>query len=155
MIEAPIINTTNAQTTVAAADGQTVVIGGLIAKSKEIDDRKIPFFGNIPVLQWAFRTRFKMAMKRELIIILTPHIVYGQWDADRIKIAEARRMDWILADVDAVHGDIGVPTELDDDEVCPPDCKMLHRHRRSVKEGGLWDSKKDEPIASVEGPPGW
>ena len=150
MIEAPIINTTNAQTTIAAADGQTVVIGGLIAKAKEIDDRKIPFLGDIPVLQWAFRTRFKTAQKRELMIILTPHIVYSQWDADRIKIAEARRMDWILADVDAVHGDIGVPTEPDSDDACPPDCQKLHNHRRSVREGGLWDSKKDEPSPRLE-----
>ncbi|MFO0944698.1 MAG: secretin N-terminal domain-containing protein [Planctomycetota bacterium] len=108
---APIINTTRAQTTVSAQDSQTVVIGGLISKSKTAEERKLPIIGDWPVVGWAFKYQSSVSFKRELLIILTPHVVYSECDAERIKQMEAKRIDWILGDVEKVHGDIGLPKE--------------------------------------------
>lgn len=106
---APIINTTRAQTTVSTADGQTVVIGGLISKSKATEERKMPIVGDWPGVGWLFKTRFRTANKRELLLILTPRVVYSESDAELVKQAEAKRIDWILSDVESTHGDIGLP----------------------------------------------
>lgn len=111
VVLAPIINTTRAQTTVSAQDSQTVVIGGLISKSRTREERKLPIIGDWPVVGWAFKTQSTAAFKRELLIILTPHVVYNECDAERIKQIEARRIDWILGEVEKVHGDIGLPKE--------------------------------------------
>lgn len=112
VIETPIINITQAVTTVSTMDGETVVIGGLISKERSIEERKIPVLGDLPYINWLFKTRFRGMNKRELMIILTPHVVYNQADADRIKQIESCRIDWIMGDVREVHGDLGI--------ICPP-----------------------------------
>lgn len=112
VIETPIINITQAVTTIAAGNGETVVIGGLITKETVIEERKLPVLGDIPYAEWLFKTRARGVMKRELLIILTPHVVANELDAERIKQEESCRIDWIMSDVEEVHGNIGV--------VCPP-----------------------------------
>jgi type II secretion system protein D len=124
VVETPIINITQAVTTVGANDGETVVIGGLITKETSIEERSVPGLGDIPVAEWLFKTRFRGVVKRELLIVLTPHIVASEEDADRIRNEESCRIDWIMSDVEEVHGDIGVS--------CPPkdDPDKCHPHKK-------------------------
>ncbi len=49
-IRQPNIDITLAQTTVAVPDGQTVVLGGLIQKSKSRTRSQVPYLGDIPLL---------------------------------------------------------------------------------------------------------
>jgi general secretion pathway protein D len=105
IIRSPIINTTQAQTTVSALDGQTVVLGGLIQKSKTDFHRKVPWVGDLPVVGRLFRYDGVTNERDELLIIMTPHIVKNESDADKIKQIEAARMNWCLADVIAMTGD--------------------------------------------------
>ncbi len=111
---APIFNITRASTTVSAWDGQTVVIGGLITRSDTKQERKIPWFGDLPYLGAAFRFRTHIKGKGELLIMLTPRVVRGIADAERIKVEEAAKMSWALGDVSAIHGPLGVEHVLED-----------------------------------------
>ena len=72
---APNINKRSANTVVVTPDGQTVVIGGLIANQNSSSDSKVPFLGDIPLLGQLFRSSSKNNAKQELLIFLTPHIV--------------------------------------------------------------------------------
>ena len=72
---APVINTRSADTVVVVPDGQTVIIGGLIETSKTDSESKVPFLGDIPWIGAAFKRKQKSAVKTELMIFLTPHIV--------------------------------------------------------------------------------
>lgn len=63
------------ETTVMIKDGETIVIGGLIKTKHEGGIKKVPFFGDIPVLGAAFRYKSKDNTDRELIIFITPNIV--------------------------------------------------------------------------------
>ena len=63
------------ETTVIVKDGETVVIGGLIKSKHERGVKKVPFFGDIPILGAAFRYKTKDDTDRELIIFITPNIV--------------------------------------------------------------------------------
>ncbi len=74
-VEIPIINTRSADTVVVTPDGQTVVIGGLMQKTKAETDSKIPVLGDIPLLGNLFKHKVKSDSKTELLIFLTPHIV--------------------------------------------------------------------------------
>lgn len=72
---APTINTRSANTVVVTPDGQTIVIGGLMAKAKAQTVYKIPLLGDIPLIGPAFRRTIKDGRKTELLIFLTPYVV--------------------------------------------------------------------------------
>src|SRR5262249_25952250 len=95
-------------TTVLAGDGDTVVIGGLINKRDTKREHKVLILGDIPYLGAAFRFRSQEKSKNELLVIMTPHIVRNRADAERVKVEEAKRIDWILADVARIHATTGM-----------------------------------------------
>jgi general secretion pathway protein D len=74
-VQAPVIDKRSADTVVVTPDGQTVIIGGLIADRKTESVSKIPLLGDLPLLGFAFRSTTKKDVKTELLIFLTPHIV--------------------------------------------------------------------------------
>ena len=76
-VYAPNINKRSANTVVVTPDGQPVVIGGLIGSQKSVNDSKIPILGDIPLLGQLFKFSAKSNQKNELLIFLTPHIVYA------------------------------------------------------------------------------
>ncbi len=75
VIRSPVINKTNAQTTISAYSGQTVVFAGLIQKQRTSVSRRIPWLGDIPYLGALFRFDSETETRNELLIILTPRIV--------------------------------------------------------------------------------
>jgi len=101
------INNVTASTTVSARSGQTVVFAGLIETTKSQDVRGIPFLSGIPVLGNLFKFTQDVEKRRELLIVLTPHVIRGEDDIDRIRMAESERMSWCLADVMALYGNVG------------------------------------------------
>lgn len=118
--ELPIINNTNAFTNVSAQSGQTIVLSGLITTRKADIHRRVPLVADIPLIGDLFRYDIVDEERRELLIILTPQVVYTPEDGERLKQIESSRMSWILRDVMALHGDAGLRSRCDewyDDEV--------------------------------------
>ncbi|MHC4399252.1 MAG: secretin N-terminal domain-containing protein [Planctomycetota bacterium] len=113
IIRQPNVRTIEAQTVISAMDGQTVILGGLIQKNVEVGHRKVPFFGDLPIVGRAFRFDDEEEVKVELLIIMTPHIVESQEDLETIKRVEAARMDWCLCDVIEMHGESGLAGSSD------------------------------------------
>jgi type II secretory pathway component GspD/PulD (secretin) len=74
-ILSPVINSRQADTVVIVPDGETAIIGGLMEKSKQQADSKIPVLGDIPLLGNLFKHRVSSDAKTELLIFLTPRIV--------------------------------------------------------------------------------
>jgi len=114
VVRQPRINKTSAQTTVLAADGQTVVLGGLITKSKANISRKVPCLGDIPLLGALFRFDGHIEKKTELLIIMTPHVVRSREDGEEVKRLEAARMSWCLSDVIQLTDDPGLRGRKDE-----------------------------------------
>ncbi len=92
------------QTTVSVMDGETVVLGGLISKTNVRQENKVPWLGDLPYIGSAFRFRTQEQEKRELLVILTPHVIRNSADSERLLIDEARKMSWALRDVDRMFG---------------------------------------------------
>lgn len=107
VLRQPQINRTRAETIVSARDGQTVILGGLITKDRSAFERKVPYLADIPILGKLFRTEGVAESRRELLIILTPHIVRDETDINQINSEEYARMSWCLGNVLETHGDIG------------------------------------------------
>ncbi|NRA09205.1 MAG: type II secretion system secretin GspD [Myxococcales bacterium] len=70
------------ENTVVVADGETVVIGGLIDDAVSDTVTKVPWLGDIPVLGWAFKRTSKSLTKKNLLIFLTPHIIRSSADLE-------------------------------------------------------------------------
>jgi len=79
----PIVETSQAETTVMVKDGVTIVIGGLIKEEKVNTTNKIPVLGSIPVLGAAFRSVDNSTKKTEIVIFLTPRIISGEVPSER------------------------------------------------------------------------
>lgn len=64
-----------ANTEVTVADGDTIVLGGLIRDSVKQSETKVPLLGDIPVLGWLFKSRSNEVDKTNTLIFITPKIV--------------------------------------------------------------------------------
>jgi general secretion pathway protein D len=71
----PTTTVRSTSTVVAARDGQTVVIGGLLADTLRITDRSVPFVSRVPVLGHLFRSEGRRRVKTNLLVFLTPHVI--------------------------------------------------------------------------------
>jgi MSHA biogenesis protein MshL len=73
---------------VKAANGQVIVLGGLMTESTNNVDGKRPLLGDIPLVNSLFKTKRKAKSKTELVILLRPIVVDDKtWDA---QITEAQ-----------------------------------------------------------------
>jgi len=71
----PGLRVRRTETTVAAGDGETFIISGLVSQQTSTNIDKFPFLGDIPILGAFFKSsRFDKADK-ELMMIVTPHLV--------------------------------------------------------------------------------
>ncbi|OGX15697.1 MAG: hypothetical protein A2166_02910 [Omnitrophica WOR_2 bacterium RBG_13_41_10] len=73
--EYPIIQTREAETRILMADGETVVIGGLLKDVKSKESIGIPFLSKIPIFGGLFRRDINDTSKIDLLIFITAHIV--------------------------------------------------------------------------------
>jgi general secretion pathway protein D len=73
--QVPIVNQRETNTEATVADGQTVVIGGLIQSTDTKTITRIPFLSDIPLVGQFFRSRDHNTTRTELVIFLTPHVV--------------------------------------------------------------------------------
>jgi general secretion pathway protein D len=80
----PVTQKRTAKTTVIVKDKKTVVIGGLIDKTRNDTTYKVPFLGDIPILGWLFKSRTSVDDKTNLFIFLTPHIVENPTEAAKV-----------------------------------------------------------------------
>jgi type II secretory pathway component GspD/PulD (secretin) len=74
----PVVETTQAETSVTIKDGTTIIIAGLIKDERSDTVDKIPLLGDIPIVGIMFRKTVKEIKKQEIVIFLTPHIINGE-----------------------------------------------------------------------------
>jgi type II secretory pathway component GspD/PulD (secretin) len=74
----PIIDTSEAETTVMVKDQTSVVIAGL--RKDEWTDTKsqVPYFAKLPIFGGLFKSGSNAKDRTEVIVLLTPHIVGGE-----------------------------------------------------------------------------
>ena len=92
--------------TLVVADGQTVVIGGLLSQQYDDAVTKTPFLGDIPILGWLFKTKTKKLNKINLLVFLTPHIVRTPADMELQSIRKRRQFEERLGGEFLVSGEL-------------------------------------------------
>ncbi|HZR37154.1 MAG TPA: type II and III secretion system protein family protein [Nevskia sp.] len=74
-ITVPGLNVRRTDTTVELGDGETFVISGLVSNNLKNNVSKVPWIGDVPVLGAFFRNTSVNRSERELIMVVTPHLV--------------------------------------------------------------------------------
>jgi MSHA biogenesis protein MshL len=74
----PILAVREVDTTVRVREGEMVVIGGLIREFKRNQYAATPGLSGVPLLGWAFRSKVDEVQRSELVIFLTPKVVYAK-----------------------------------------------------------------------------
>ncbi len=70
----PQVDATQVTTNMMVPDGATIVIGGLIESDVAHSWAGFPLLSRLPVLGYLFRETDDKTIKRELVVIITPHI---------------------------------------------------------------------------------
>ena len=72
---APVVDNRQVQTFVRVADNTPFIVGGLIAVDKSDTSSGVPILSKIPYLGNLFKQTIKKNNKREVIVVLTPHVI--------------------------------------------------------------------------------
>ena len=72
---APTVDNRQVQTFVRVGDDTPFIIGGLISSQTTSNRSGLPLLSQIPLLGALFRSSTSTAQKREVIVVLTPHVV--------------------------------------------------------------------------------
>lgn len=71
----PHKDVTQVTTNIMVPDGCTVVIGGLIRDELDTTTSQVPLLGSMPGIGFLFRHKQEETAKKEIIVLITPHIV--------------------------------------------------------------------------------
>ncbi|MCE9526647.1 MAG: hypothetical protein K8R36_11400 [Planctomycetales bacterium] len=105
-VRVPQVKKTVVSTTVNTRSGQTVILGGLITRNQSEVTRRIPYLADVPVLGRLFRFDAVTLDRTELLIIMTPYIIQTDEQQNWLNQRESERMNWCLADVVNIHGEV-------------------------------------------------
>jgi hypothetical protein len=76
----------------------------MISKQDQRIENGLPFFKDIPYLGALFRYRTHSISRREVLVIMTPHIIRSEADQARVLAEEAGKMVWCVPDIERIHG---------------------------------------------------
>lgn len=71
----PALTTRRTDTSVELGDGESFVISGLVSSNQINDLNKVPWLGDVPILGAFFKSAERTREERELIMVVTPHLV--------------------------------------------------------------------------------
>jgi pilus assembly protein CpaC len=71
----PALKTRRAETDVELRDGQSFAIAGLLDNQSFDTRQAIPFLSSIPVIGTLFKSKAENALRTELLVLITPHVV--------------------------------------------------------------------------------
>jgi general secretion pathway protein D len=89
--DAPVISTRTVQTVLLVRDSQTVVLGGLADRQREVLQGGVPLFSSIPLLGGLFGRASRRSTETEFFLFLTPRIIRTDADADSLTAPLERR----------------------------------------------------------------
>ncbi|HEY0297374.1 MAG TPA: pilus assembly protein N-terminal domain-containing protein [Bordetella sp.] len=71
----PALRTRKADTMIELGDGESYIISGLVSRETMANVNKVPFLGDLPVIGTFFKNVQYSQSDKELVIVVTPHLV--------------------------------------------------------------------------------
>ena len=82
--DAPVISQRSVQTQLVVRDGQTVVLGGLTDRQRDVSSGGVPLLSAIPWIGGLFGRSSRRMTETELFVFLTPRVIRNEADAERL-----------------------------------------------------------------------
>lgn len=98
-ISSPEISKRELQTKLAIKNGQSILMGGMIDKNTSTIKSGVPFLMDIPVLGNLFKYQKDATDKRELIVLITPHVIESEDVLDQYIREFEEKMNRLRADI--------------------------------------------------------
>ena len=98
-IVAPVINKSQFQTTAILRDGETLALGGIINQSTTLAKNRIPLIGDIPGIGALFGTTTSSNTRKELVLLITPHVSQDMGEANNVSREFLQTMKLLKKDV--------------------------------------------------------
>ena len=90
----PAVLSRRAETVIELQEGQTFAIAGLMDSQLTRSDRRIPFLGDIPIIGSLFQSREVRDAQTELLVLVTPQLVYPSEQAPPLPTGELIEWEW-------------------------------------------------------------
>lgn len=71
----PTINRNFVETSLIVQDGQAVAIAGIITDENNLDRKRVPLLGDVPILGALFGVTSRTSRRSELIVLITPRVI--------------------------------------------------------------------------------
>lgn len=75
VINLPTVDLRELSTTVKVRDNQMIIIGGLITQKEHLDEGKVPFLGDAPLVGELFKSKKRIQARSELVVLLSTHLI--------------------------------------------------------------------------------
>jgi len=92
-----VLDTRTIETVLAVADGETIVMGGIMMTQELVGRRGFPILRHIPIVNWVFGKRDKKTQAQELVAFITPTVLR---DADDDKAITRKVADTLEGEHD-------------------------------------------------------
>jgi general secretion pathway protein D len=92
---APVISTRSIRTDLLAKDGQTIALGGLSDRQRDVQSGGVPILSSIPFVGGLFGRQARTSTETELFIFLAPRVIRTDEDAARLTDPLKKRADQV------------------------------------------------------------
>jgi general secretion pathway protein D len=96
-IDSPTIQQRRITTSVAVKNGSSIALAGLMRERLSDTETKVPFFGDLPFLGSAFRTKANATQRTELLVLISPRVVTSHEETELVTEDLIRRMQSLQA----------------------------------------------------------
>jgi general secretion pathway protein D len=96
-IDSPTIQQRRITTSVAVKNGSSIALAGLMRERLSDTETKVPFFGDLPLLGSAFRTKANATQRTELLVLISPRVVTSHEETELVTEDLIRRMQSLQA----------------------------------------------------------
>jgi general secretion pathway protein D len=101
----PVRNEMETKTNMIIADGQTIMLGGILFQEDRVIEKKVPLLGDIPIIgELLFRNNEVSLANNELIVFITPYVID---DPETVLPATREEMERSKEKLDKVREDLG------------------------------------------------
>jgi general secretion pathway protein D len=90
-VKVDVVNTRTVSGTFVARDGTPVAIGGMIEDVDQKKKSQVPILGDIPIIGFPFQARDDKKARRELVVVVRPHIMLKPGEGAAVTDSVLRR----------------------------------------------------------------
>jgi type II secretory pathway component GspD/PulD (secretin) len=105
----PVRNEMETKTNMIIADGQTIMLGGILFQEDRVVEKKVPLLGDIPIIgELLFRHNEVNTANNELIVFITPYVID---DPETVLPGTREEMERPKEKLDKVRQEMGATME--------------------------------------------